>query len=274
MQRSRISSSVIWRARDARLASMKSLMIFSTSGSGLGVRLPFVVVVVAGAGLLAAAVHLAEHFARPRRRHAASPCGCASRCRGRPGRSSRTGPSGSRSRRARGRCPSGIAPSRISFSASRRRWAACGCRRSRGTRPTSTGDLADLAGRAPSRWRSRPCAVFSPRTISSSRMTLAGEKKCRPITSSGRVVAERDLVDVQVRGVGGQDRARLGDARRACANTSFLIVHLLEHGLDDHVGVGERVPGRCEPVIRPMRFSTSRGGEPAALRRASRSSCG
>ena len=31
-------------------------------------------------------------------------------------------------------------------------------------------------------------AVFSPRTISSSFMTLAGEKKCNPITDSGRLV--------------------------------------------------------------------------------------
>ena len=31
-------------------------------------------------------------------------------------------------------------------------------------------------------------AVFSPRTISSSFITLAGEKKCNPITDSGRLV--------------------------------------------------------------------------------------
>ena len=33
-------------------------------------------------------------------------------------------------------------------------------------------------------------AVFLPRTISSSRITLAGEKKCRPSTCSGRFVTE------------------------------------------------------------------------------------
>ena len=33
-------------------------------------------------------------------------------------------------------------------------------------------------------------ADFSPRTISSSRITLAGLKKCMPITLSGRLVAE------------------------------------------------------------------------------------
>ena len=32
--------------------------------------------------------------------------------------------------------------------------------------------------------------VLAPRTISKSRMTLAGEKKCRPMTDSGRLVAE------------------------------------------------------------------------------------
>ena len=32
-------------------------------------------------------------------------------------------------------------------------------------------------------------AVFLPRTTSSSRMTFAGEKKCVPITSCGRLVA-------------------------------------------------------------------------------------
>jgi hypothetical protein len=31
--------------------------------------------------------------------------------------------------------------------------------------------------------------VFAPRTTSSSRMTLAGEKKCRPMTASGRAVS-------------------------------------------------------------------------------------
>ena len=32
--------------------------------------------------------------------------------------------------------------------------------------------------------------VFSPRTTSSRRMTFAGLKKCRPMTSSGREVTE------------------------------------------------------------------------------------
>ena len=33
-------------------------------------------------------------------------------------------------------------------------------------------------------------SVFSPRTTSSNRMTLAGEKKCIPRTEPGRLVAE------------------------------------------------------------------------------------
>ena len=61
MQRSRISSSEILRGLAPDL-TMKSLMIFSVTGRGLGVAV-LVVVVVAGAGLLAAAVHLAEHVA-------------------------------------------------------------------------------------------------------------------------------------------------------------------------------------------------------------------
>ncbi len=54
--------------------------------------------------------------------------------------------------------------------------------------------------------------VFAPRTISSSRITFAGEKKCRPITDSGRLVALAISFDVQVRSVAGEDRALLDDA--------------------------------------------------------------
>ncbi len=180
-------------------------------GRGLGVAI-FVVVVVARIGLLAAAVHFAQHVAdglalrfllRP------------SRCRGRPDRSSRTGPSGSRNRRARGRCPRA---SRLRSSASAPRAGAgpgCGCRRSRGRR-------------RPARRSCRSSApvcievaitgfeVLSARTTSRSRMTLAGEKKCRPITASGRLVTAGDFVDVERRGVGGEDRALLARWRRAC----------------------------------------------------------
>ena len=83
-------------------------------------------------------------------------------------------------------------------------------------------------------------AVFAPRTTSSSFMTLAGEKKWRPSTSCGREVDGRDLVDVEIGGVGGEDRARLGDLVEL-AEHLLLDVHILEHRLDDEVAIGEVV---------------------------------
>ena len=46
----------------------------------------------------------------------------------------------------------------------------------------------------------------------------------------------RDLIDIEVRGVGGEDRARLGDGVEL-AEHLFLDVHVLEHRLDDEVRV-------------------------------------
>ena len=69
-------------------------------------------------------------------------------------------------------------------------------------------------------------------------MTFAGEKKCRPITSSGRAVARGDLVDVERRGVRRQHARRLRDAIELRKHL-LLEIHALEHRLDDDVGVGE-----------------------------------
>ena len=80
--------------------------------------------------------------------------------------------------------------------------------------------------------------VFAPRTISSRRITLAGEKKCVPSTSSGRLVIRGDRVDVEVGGVGGEDRAGLGD-RVEPLEDAFLEVHVLEHRFDHEVGVSQ-----------------------------------
>ena len=49
-----------------------------------------------------------------------------------------------------------------------------------------------------------------------------------------------DLVDVEIGGVGGEDRARLGDLVEL-AEHLLLDVHILEHRLDDQVAIGERV---------------------------------
>ncbi len=80
--------------------------------------------------------------------------------------------------------------------------------------------------------------VLSPRTTSSSRITLAGEKKCMPMTASGRVVADGDLVDVEIGGVGGQHRALLDDLVELGEHV-LLDVHALEHRLDHHVAIGQ-----------------------------------
>ena len=71
-------------------------------------------------------------------------------------------------------------------------------------------------------------------------MTFAGLKKCVPSTSCGRFVDGGDLVDVERRGVGGEDRARLRDPVEV-GEDALLQRHLLEHRLDDEVGIGERL---------------------------------
>jgi hypothetical protein len=65
-------------------------------------------------------------------------------------------------------------------------------------------------------------AVLSARTISHSFITLAGEKKCMPSTSCGRLGHLGDLVDVEIGGVGGQHAPGLAYLSSA-VNTSFLI---------------------------------------------------
>ncbi len=75
------------------------------------------------------------------------------------------------------------------------------------------GDLAaDLAGQLHAE-----CSITSlesvvcARTISKSFITLAGEKKCRPITASGRLVTEAISSMLRPEVFGGEDRARLAD---------------------------------------------------------------
>ena len=87
-------------------------------------------------------------------------------------------------------------------------------------------------------------AVLAPRTTSSSFMTLAGEKKCMPTTSPRARDARRDLVDVEIGGVGSEDRAGLGDLVEP-AEHLLLHVHILVDRLDDEVAVGERLESRA-----------------------------
>ena len=82
--------------------------------------------------------------------------------------------------------------------------------------------------------------VWSARTTSTSRITLAGEKKCMPDHRLGSLRHRRDLVDVQRAGVGGQHGAGLADGVELGEHV-LLDVHALEHGLDDEIDGGQVV---------------------------------
>ena len=75
----------------------------------------------------------------------------------------------------------------MSFIASRWRWASMRLPTKPWQTPTTTPTLPILGASAAIVART-DFEVFAPRTISSSRITLAGEKKCMPSTSSGRLV--------------------------------------------------------------------------------------
>ena len=104
-------------------------------------------------------------------------------------------------------------------------------------------DLLDLLRDAEARGqhvRARSCA---PRTISRSLVTLAGLKKCSPTTSPGRRVTAGDLVEVERRGVGGEDGARLGLGVERLEHPP-LDLHVLEHRLDHEIRTGDVVVGK------------------------------
>ena len=120
--------------------------------------------------------------------------------------------------------------------------------------PTSTGTLLIR----------RPIAIavamdgfadFSPRTTSSSRMTLAGLKKCMPTTLSGRRVAEAisstSSVDVLV-----ASTALAFATLSSRANTSFLM-GISSNTASTTRSASARALKSVVPWIRPMRFSTS-----------------
>ena len=61
-----------------------------------------------------------------------------------------------------------------------------------------------------------------------------------PSTSPGRLRERRDPVDIERRGVGGENRAALHRPCRARWNTDFLTVEVFEHGFDDQVRLRRR----------------------------------
>jgi hypothetical protein len=81
------------------------------------------------------------------------------------------------------------------------------------------------------------CAVIAPRTISNSRMILAGLKKCRPSTSCGRFVAAAIASTLSVEVLLARC-ARFHDLIELAENL-LLDGHALEHGLNHEVDVGE-----------------------------------
>ena len=105
--------------------------------------------------------------------------------------------------------------------------------------PATTTGLADSACQRPARWASTSGAVAAPRTTSNSFITAAGLKKCRPRTCCGRCVTAAISSTFRGRGVGGQHGLGLGQRIQA-AEHRLLERHVLEHGLDDQVAVGQR----------------------------------
>ncbi len=83
-------------------------------------------------------------------------------------------------------------------------------------------------------------SVFSPRMISTSGRTATGLKKWKPTTRSGCESPDAMVGDRQRGGVGGQHALR-GHDRLDLGEHLLLDRHLLEHGLDDEVGVREHV---------------------------------
>ena len=95
-------------------------------------------------------------------------------------------------------------------------------------------------------------AVSGVGTISSSFITLAGLKKCRPMKRSGLRQALGDGAGVEVGGVGGEDRVRAAGAAEGVEDGA-LDGELLEDRLDHEVGVGEGgVVGRAGDAGHPV----------------------
>ena len=165
-----------------------------------------------------------------------------SRRRARPCRRPRTCPSPSRSRSARDRpAPASRLPRRGTASRTCRGTSA-GCRRSparcRRRRPACAARLAKASALT-----STPGSVRGPRTISRSRITAAGLKKCRPTTASGRdvapAIASMSSVDVLVA------RMHPGFATAIdLAEHPLLEREILEHRFDDQIRLGD-ARGEC-----------------------------
>ena len=97
--------------------------------------------------------------------------------------------------------------------------------------------------------------VFSPRTISSSFITLAGEKKCVPITASGRPVAAAISSTFRYEVLVAKIAPGLQIAS-SLPKMSFLM-SMRSNTASTTMSTPARAFMSSEPVIRLMRFSTS-----------------
>ena len=141
----------------------------------------------------------------------------------------------------------GIAPSKMSFCASRWRWASMRLPTKPCATPTTTPTLpilgASLTMVASTRFRGlRAAHDFEQAHHIGGREEMRADHVFRPPGLGG------DRVDVKVGGVGGEDRAGLGDLVEPLEH-ALLDLHVLEHRFDHEVGVGQRleVERRREP---------------------------
>ena len=131
-------------------------------------------------------------------------------------------------------------PSSTSRTASSRYGNRMRFTRKPGLSATTTGTLPSLRTNS-TRVATVPSSVPRPRTTSTRCMRWTGLKKCSPATRSGcgvpsasRVTDSAEVFDART--------AEVAEPLRELAEDLPLHVLALDHGLDDHVGVGERPP--------------------------------
>ncbi len=99
-------------------------------------------------------------------------------------------------------------------------------------------DLADLGGERGDGGEHRFRRLFAAHDLEQAHH-VGGREEVHAEHVLGPLGLRRDLVDVQVAGVRGEDRAGLGDAVEPLEDRLFQV-HVLVHGLDHEVGLGER----------------------------------
>ena len=238
-------------------------------GPEIGVRLSRLVAVEPGtrssvrSGRARRAIRDSAAIRSPAGGFGLAPCGCASRRRCRPGRSSRTGPSRSRTRRCACRPGAAARPPRCRSCASRSRRASMRLPTKPSQMPTSDADLADLLRERHARSQSTGCdGRFAAHDLEQPHHVRRAEE-----------VQPDDLLGTR-RSAARSRRCRASTCwspgwRPACRcasslpKTSFFSPISSNTASIDEVGVGESVP-----VGRRARCLASRCGH-LALRRAS-----